>query len=84
MLKNKEVNLKHIEENKKRRLRLADKKSALTLAQEDWLAENKSYNEWVQITLGVKGQQGELHLAEILALWEELRNDTTETVIAST
>ena len=55
--------------------RIQDKRAALKLAQEDWLAENKSFNEWAQTTLGVKDHQGEMHLAEILTKWSELNDE---------
>lgn len=62
--------------------RIQDKRAALKLAQEDWLAENKSFNDWAQETLGVKDHQGEMHLSEILTKWDlinEIVADNTAT-----
>jgi hypothetical protein len=73
--------MKHKEELYKRLQRLMDKKANLKLAQDDWLAENQSYNDWLQITLKIKDIKEEMHLAEILKRWDELSNDTTEAVI---
>ncbi len=59
-------------------------KQELKLAQENWIARNKIFNDWAQKTLGVENQQGELHLTEILTKWEEKKRDECETEIKST
>ena len=76
--------MSHKVELDKRLKRLMDKKDVMQLGLEDWKAENQAFNEWIQITLGVKNHKGELHLAELLSLWEGLNNGTTETTIADT
>jgi len=51
--------------------KLAVAKAELKLAQENWIARNKLFNDWVQKALGVEGHEGELHLSEILTKWNE-------------
>lgn len=55
--------------------KLKEIKLRLKLAQDEWLAYNKLFNEWIQNELDVKDQKGELHLSEILALWDK-KNDS--------
>lgn len=58
--------------------KLKEIKVELKLAQDKWLAHNKLFNEWIQDELGVKNQQGELHLTEILSMWDEKSDITPE------
>lgn len=76
--------MKHKEELYKRLQRLMDKKANLKLAQDDWLAENKSYNDWMQLTLKIQDRKDEMHLAEILKLWDELSDDKAVETPATT
>ncbi len=47
-------------------------KAELKLAQENWVARNKIFNEWMQKVLKVENEQGEMHLSEILTKWDEI------------
>ena len=45
-------------------------KNKMGLVQQEWVAHNQQFNNWVQNELGVKDVEGEMHLVEILAKWE--------------
>jgi len=38
----------------------------LELAQQEWVAYNKVFNEWLQQNLDFKDRKGEVHMCEIL------------------
>ena len=52
--------------------KLNESKLAVKETQEKSLAYNKEFNQWIQDTLGIEETRGELHLAEILSLWDSV------------
>jgi hypothetical protein len=55
--------------------KLKEIKLRLKLVQDEWVAYNKLFNEWIQEEIDVKEHKGELHLSEILSLWDS-KNDS--------
>lgn len=67
--------MQHQEELKKHLELLDQSKVSLKLAQEVWNSRNQMFNEWIQVTLGIKEQKVEMHLAEVLTKWDTKSND---------
>ena len=52
-------------------------KIKVELVQQEWIAYNKLFNEWLQDSLGMKEQKGEVHLTELLTKWDQIDNSPT-------
>lgn len=63
----------HKEQLKEHLQKLSELKNVVKKAQEDWVAYNKAFNDWMQKTLQVEESKGEMHLAEILTIWDGLK-----------
>ena len=72
----------HREQLKDHLMKITQCKAELKLAQDNWIARNKIFNEWMQKTLGVEETKSELHLTEILTKWDKINDDLAQSNLA--
>lgn len=69
------------DELQKRVDKLKEVKAKLITSNSEWEAYNQEFNAWIQKELGVTNMEGELHLAEILTLWEAKHDNTPKLIL---